>query len=147
MQVQSFLGLIRRKFEEIKFKWRSSDGDNSIRRTLRTRLERWDASSWDGPCPSSSGKYEINLKWWRRGQDKLFKVILQCPGSVTQSSTKIVFGCYNVIFPISAFSCSQLFKSRVTNGVLNAIFPFWAQMKIVIIASCDDLCENFLTRN
>ena len=38
-------------------------------------------------------------------------------------------------------------NSRVTNGVLNAIFPFWAKMKIVITASCDDLYDNFLTPN
>ena len=31
--------------------------------------------------------------------------------------------------------------------VLSAIFPFWAKMKIVITASRDDFCENFLTRN
>ena len=48
------------------------------------------------------------------------------------------------------FSRKRLFcfiNSRVTNGVLNAIFPFWAKMKIVITASCDDLCGNFLARN
>ena len=27
------------------------------------------------------------------------------------------------------------------------IFPFWAKMKTVITASCDDFCENFLSRN
>ena len=32
-------------------------------------------------------------------------------------------------------------------GVFNAIFPFWAKMKIVITASCDDFCKNFLSRN
>ena len=40
-----------------------------------------------------------------------------------------------------------IFNSRGTNGVLSAIFPFWAKMKIVITASRDDLCENFLTRS
>ena len=38
-------------------------------------------------------------------------------------------------------------NSRGTNGVLSAIFPFWAKMKIVITASRDDFCENFLARN
>ena len=48
------------------------------------------------------------------------------------------------------FKCYLLmahFNSRGANGVLNAIFPFWAKMKIIITASCDDLCDNFLTRN
>ena len=26
-------------------------------------------------------------------------------------------------------------------------FPFWAQMKIIITASCDDFCMKFLSRN
>ena len=39
------------------------------------------------------------------------------------------------------------FNSRGTNGVLSAIFPFWAKIKIVITTSRDDLCENFLIQN
>ena len=27
------------------------------------------------------------------------------------------------------------------------IFPFWAKMKTVITASCDDFCKNFRSRN
>ena len=38
-------------------------------------------------------------------------------------------------------------NSRGTNGVLNAIFPFWAKMKTVITASCDDFSKNFRTWN
>jgi len=34
-------------------------------------------------------------------------------------------------------------NSPGANGVLNAIFPFWAKMKTVIIASCDDFSNNF----
>ena len=39
------------------------------------------------------------------------------------------------------------FNSPGANGVLNAMFPFWAKLKIVITASCDDFCKNFLSRN
>ena len=38
-------------------------------------------------------------------------------------------------------------NSRGTNGVLDAIFPFWAKIKIVLTASCDDFSKNFRTRN
>ena len=38
-------------------------------------------------------------------------------------------------------------NSQVPNGVSNAIFTFWAQIKIGITASCDDFCINFPTRN
>ena len=27
------------------------------------------------------------------------------------------------------------------------IFSFWAKIKTVITATCDDFCKNFLTRN
>ena len=37
------------------------------------------------------------------------------------------------------------FNSPGANGVLNAIFLFWAKMKTVFTASCDDLYTNFLT--
>ena len=49
---------------------------------------------------------------------------------------------------IENFSCFvSVFNSRGTNGVLNAIFPFWAKMKTVIMASSDDFSKNFRTRN
>ena len=37
---------------------------------------------------------------------------------------------------------TSLLNSRVTNGVLNAIFPFWAKIKIVITTSCEDLWKK-----
>jgi len=39
------------------------------------------------------------------------------------------------------------FNSPVPNGVSKAIFTFWAKIKTVITASCDDFCINFPTRN
>ena len=39
------------------------------------------------------------------------------------------------------------FNSPGANGVLNAIFPFWAKMKTVFTASCDDFSKNFRTWN
>ena len=41
----------------------------------------------------------------------------------------------------------QAVNSPGANGVLNAIFPFWAKMKTVIAASCDDFSKNFRTWN
>ena len=39
------------------------------------------------------------------------------------------------------------FNSRVPNVLSKAFFPFWAKMKIVITAPCDDFCKKFLSRN
>ena len=41
-------------------------------------------------------------------------------------------------FHLMQTRCRYYLNSRVTNGVLNAIFPFWAKMKIIITASCDN---------
>ena len=60
-------------------------------------------------------------------------------------SMREVPGSIPGISKIFHFPIEEL-NSRGTNGVLNAILPFWAKMKIVITASCDDLCGNFLTR-
>ena len=52
-----------------------------------------------------------------------------------------------VFFKFNFQHIHYLLNSRGTNGVLNAIFPFWAKMKTVIAASCDDFSKNFRTRN
>ena len=39
------------------------------------------------------------------------------------------------------------FNSPVTIVQFLDIFPFWAKMKTVIMASCDDFCKKFLSQS